>query len=75
MVGLGLVMLLQSSFVGTKSVGIVSVGIVWCARFCHSSKFDEFSGGNSANLDFCFKIVMLTVCILFNASQIVSECV
>ena len=34
-VGLELVMLLQSSFVGTKSVGIASVGkqsvgIVWC---------------------------------------------
>ena len=28
-VGLGLVTLLQSSFIGTKSVGIASVGIVW----------------------------------------------
>jgi len=36
-VGLGLVTLLQSSFIGTKSVGIVSVGIVcknivWCTH-------------------------------------------
>jgi len=36
-VGLGLVTLLQSSFVGTKSVGIASVGmesvrIVWCTH-------------------------------------------
>ena len=31
-VGLGLVTLLQSSFIGTKSVGIASVGIEWCTH-------------------------------------------
>ena len=35
MVQLGLVMLLQSSFVGTKSVGIASVGIVWCTLYVY----------------------------------------
>jgi len=37
-VWLGLVTLLQSSFVGTKSVGIEFVGIVWCTPLKQTNK-------------------------------------
>jgi len=40
-VWLGLVTLLQSSFVGTKSVGIEFVGIVWCTPLKQTNTYEE----------------------------------